>query len=292
MMLNVNNLVLGTAQLGMDYGIANLAGKPSKAKALNLLSLAWKYGIRHFDTAPVYNTEDLLGDFIRAHGVQDTVKVLTKIPRMHSVKRYQDFINTTLNKSLERIDCPIDVLFFHHADDSVLISKDPIFFDNLLKTTSISFIGVSVYQPEEITRLSTSKLELVYQYPLNVADRRFENFTFPTEKHYARSIFLQGLLVSPNDIRDSAPARLVEFQNSYRAFLKKRKIKPIEFSLAYILSKRPSGQFIVGLESEQQLRNLLNVDITQQIIDYATTMFDRPEFNLLIQDPRFWKQTV
>ena len=121
---------------------------------------------------------------------------------------------------------------------------------------------MSVYQPEEITRLLTSKLELAYQYPLNLAGRRFEDFTFPNEKHYARSIFLQGLLVSPTYLKYSAPAQLVEFQHSYQAFLKKNNIKPIEISLACILSGRPSGQFIAGLECERQLCNILNVDIT------------------------------
>ena len=73
-------MVLGTAQFGMDYGITNLSGKPTKKEVFNILSLAWKRGIRRFDTAPSYGSENLLGEFIAANGLQNEIKILTKIP--------------------------------------------------------------------------------------------------------------------------------------------------------------------------------------------------------------------
>ena len=75
-----DKMVLGTAQFGMDYGIANLSGKPTKEVIFSILDLAWEKGVRRFDTAPGYGSETLLGEFIFANGLQNEAIVLTKIP--------------------------------------------------------------------------------------------------------------------------------------------------------------------------------------------------------------------
>lgn len=48
------NLSLGTAQLGLHYGIANYHGPLTDVEAWRLLDAAWGCGIRHLDTAPIY----------------------------------------------------------------------------------------------------------------------------------------------------------------------------------------------------------------------------------------------
>ena len=47
-------MVLGTAQFGMDYGIANVNGKPKHKQIFDILDIAWEKGVRRFDTAPDY----------------------------------------------------------------------------------------------------------------------------------------------------------------------------------------------------------------------------------------------
>ena len=101
-MLNLNNpsvaskslnitekIVLGTAQFGMDYGITNLIGKPTKKEVFDILDLAWEKDVRRFDTAPSYGSEALLGEFILANGIQDEAIVLTKIPSLDGASSYQ-----------------------------------------------------------------------------------------------------------------------------------------------------------------------------------------------------------
>ena len=109
----VEKMVLGTAQFGMDYGIANLSGKPSKMEVFKILDLAWEKGVRSFDTAPGYDSEVILGEFILANGIQDEAIVLTKISSLDGVSDYQQRIRTSLESSLKNLDCSFDVLFFH-----------------------------------------------------------------------------------------------------------------------------------------------------------------------------------
>ena len=125
-------MVLGTVQFGMDYGIANLMGKPTRKDILSILALAWEKGIRRFDTAPGYGSEKVLGEFIEANGLQDETILLTKMPSMKS-SNYCKSVPLSLETSLNHLGCPIDVLFIHNPADTGLILKDPEFFRDLVQ---------------------------------------------------------------------------------------------------------------------------------------------------------------
>ena len=57
----ISKITLGTAQLGMNYGITNVNGKLDYNAALKILNYAWKNGINTFNTAPWYgNSKKLL----------------------------------------------------------------------------------------------------------------------------------------------------------------------------------------------------------------------------------------
>ena len=62
-------MVLGAAQLGLNYGIAKASGKPTEAA--RILELAWSYGTRIFDTAPRYGSEEVRSRFFKEHGFGD-----------------------------------------------------------------------------------------------------------------------------------------------------------------------------------------------------------------------------
>ena len=58
----MNKMVLGTAQLGSLYGVANRSGCPSVNQGMAILKGAYEAGIKRFDTASSYGTaERLLG---------------------------------------------------------------------------------------------------------------------------------------------------------------------------------------------------------------------------------------
>ena len=57
---------LGTVQLGMNYGIANNAGKPSEETAFAILRTALEKGVTSLDTARGYgDSEDVIGRFLK-----------------------------------------------------------------------------------------------------------------------------------------------------------------------------------------------------------------------------------
>lgn len=279
-------LVLGTAQLGMDYGIANLSGKPSKKEIFDILVLAWNNGIRSFDTAPNYGSEMILGEFITANGLQDEAIVLTKTPSMEGVLDYEKFVRTNLESSLNNLGCPVDVLLFHNPADSELLLKDPQFFENILQDYPVKSFGISVYEPQEVERLTGCQFELTFQFPLNVLDRRFEKVSMPMGKRYARSVFLQGLLVSENRLRMDSPVELMELQKKYHNKLAHHHLCQINFAISFVACSDNIDYFLIGVDTAKQLQEILNLKIYEH-----TEMFSfgkiQQEYEKWI-DPRVW----
>ena len=83
-----NKLVLGTAQLGLNYGIANVIGKPTEKQALEIMKYAVENGINYFDTAHSYgNSEIIIGKFLNFYkNYKNKVNIITKMPSLKEEK--------------------------------------------------------------------------------------------------------------------------------------------------------------------------------------------------------------
>ena len=290
-MLNITEkIVLGTAQFGMDYGIANMSGKPSKNEVFSILDFAWRKGIRNFDTAQGYGSEALLGEFIRANTLKNEIQVLTKISSLKHSTDYQKSIRLNLENSLKHLGCNIDVLFFHNSADSSLLLKDPQFFENLLSEYPVKTIGVSVYEPKEVQYLSACLFNLAFQFPCNVLDRRFNKVRMIKGKRYARSVLLQGLLVSTSGLRTNSPnlqIKLLDLQKEYLNKLASHKLDPLRLAISYVAQQSFVDYFLIGVDSIKQLESILSIKLYNK---HEIIVVDRLKIkiNKKLIDPRIW----
>ena len=286
--LNIlGKMVLGTAQFGMDYGIANISGKPTKKEVFDILTLAWEKGVRRFDTAPGYGSEALLGEFITANGLEDKAIVLTKIPSLDIVADYANFLRKNIDSSLENLGCPIDVLFFHDAKDSKLLLTDSQFFKDLLRDHPVKTIGISMYEPKDVEKLLDCEFELAFQFPFNVLDRRFEKVNIPNNKRYARSVFLQGLLASPGNLRLDTPVALFNLQQEYHEQLARHGLEPVAAAISFVVQNDVTDYFLLGVDSEKHLEDILEL-VPYEQKDMA--ILDTLQINTSEKcfDPRNW----
>ncbi len=113
-------LVLGSVQLGLEYGAANRTGKPSRQAALRIVRRAADSGITKFDTARAYgDSEHRLGEALRARRSVRTITKLSPLADLgHSAPRdkIRDAVDKSISESLyalrrDRIDC----LLLHRA---------------------------------------------------------------------------------------------------------------------------------------------------------------------------------
>ena len=288
--LNIaEKIVLGTAQFGIDYGIANLNGKLAKDDVFKILTCAWEKGVRRFDTAPSYGTESLLGEFFKANSLREEIKILTKLPSLDEVSDYKTAIRKNIDASLKNLGAPIEVLLFHKPSDSGLLLTDPQFFEDLLHNYPVSTLGVSVYEPKEVETLTECLFELAFQFPLNVLDRRFKKVSMPKGMRYGRSIFLQGLLATGSSLRLNAPLELFNLQQKYHDKLAKYNLDPVHFAVSFVVQNDYMDFILIGVDSVLQLLHILNLDLNNQkdkTIFFDTLVLKSDERWL---DPRNWR---
>lgn len=292
-----SRLVLGTAQLGMDYGIANTTGQPIYNMAKSIVQAAWGYGVREFDTAQAYGqSERVLGQIFKDLGIADEVKVITKFtPDVDHSDRAA--LNNALEISLNNLGVESLYGLMLHREDMLALWKKGL-RENLIDIVGsgkVEHIGVSVYSPEKsIQALNTKGISMV-QLPTNVIDRRFEKagvFELADDVGktiYIRSIFLQGLLLItpetlPEHMRFTTPVlnTLVSLAQDVRLSIK-------ELCIGYIKNAFPHAQVIFGAETISQIRENLKYwavpwpsGLTQRI----QTEFE--DIDEMILNPSLW----
>ena len=283
-------MVLGTAQLATHYGIANQTGIPARKEIFEILSMAWDYGIRRYDTAPAYGSEEILGEFVQANGLENSIKISTKIssiPDTGSTTAFTECFNRSIEESRVRLKAKIDVLYFHRGPDSAVIEKHIPFFHGLVQQNLVSNIGLSVYDPFELKGMSDLDLELAYQFPFNVVDTRFSAVRLPIGRRYVRSIFLQGFLSSSKFLRPYASKELSNFHKQYHAVLLKFSVSPVDYALSFVLSSAVADYYLIAVERPEQLSDILSSkSLGKKLLsDLANKL---PRIDHRSRDPRNW----
>src|SRR5580658_3456445 len=78
-----SRLTLGTAQFGLNYGVANRSGQPSFDDVCAILRRAYERGVNVIDTAPGYgSSEEVLGKALRQLDLVGKMRVVTKVSHL------------------------------------------------------------------------------------------------------------------------------------------------------------------------------------------------------------------
>ena len=209
-----DRLVLGTAQLGLSYGIANSCGQPSRLLSQKLIKTAIINGVQSLDTARAYgNSEEVIRDALSA-GWSGRAKVITKLSPLNDCPQNADertvnaFVDASLYHSMAALGVvQIDTLLLHRSTH--FQSWNGAAWRRLLehkKKERILTLGVSVQTPEELM-ISLDNDEIKHiQMPINILDWRWVNAYEKVKQIkssrsliiHARSVLLQGLIISKN----------------------------------------------------------------------------------------------
>ncbi len=261
-----NRLVLGTAQLGMNYGIANKTGKPDLATVRDIVLEAWEGGIRYFDTAQAYGeSECVLGKVLSDLGIGNKAHIITKLsPDIDHGNKKQ--LEDALSQSLENLKCDhIYGLMLHRENFLDLLEEglaDSV--ATFLNHGLVKNIGVSVYSPIKAKAALETPIIRMIQVPANMCDHRFHEadiFDLAKKKPatmFIRSVFLQGLLLMDKNkiskvMQFAAPVIDKVEQLSFEFNLSRQ-----ELALSYVRQKYPHAFVIVGAETRQQLASNLS----------------------------------
>ena len=289
--ITFNRLTIGTAQFGEKYGINNTTGAVDEKSAMQILKCARSSGISHADTAMSYkNSEVILGRV----GVVGW-NVVTKLPRLDpNISEIEYWVIQSVNQSLKSLNLQsLYGLLLHNSGDLMGSQGEKIFQSllNLKNAGLVKKIGVSIYEPGEISPIiSKYKIDLI-QVPFNLLDRRLLSGGWLSRLNgegieiHARSIFLQGLLLMNAKSRPTYfdPWKYIFLK--YQNWLKDNDCSAISACLQFALAQKEIDQVIVGIESLDQLTEIVECLKEQPIKSF----FDISEVDLFLVNPTMWK---
>jgi aryl-alcohol dehydrogenase-like predicted oxidoreductase len=263
--MNSTRLVLGTVQMGLDYGIANRGGRIPLDEVAAVLDLAKEQGIDRIDTASAYGEAEATLGRIGMSGR----KVITKLrPLPAGCADVDGWVRQEVAASLRRLGLEaVYGLLLHRADDLAGPGGEAIYaaLNALQGEGQIGRVGVSIYGPEDLDALVPRfELELV-QTPFNLLDRRIATSgwldrcrALGVEVH-GRSAFLQGALLMKRADRPPMFARWAALWASYEAWLARSGLSPVEACLLFALAEERLDGVVVGVDGVQHLRELIAV---------------------------------
>jgi hypothetical protein len=276
----MSNLVLGTVQFGLPYGIANRSGMVSMSEAKNILDIASANGVSALDTAVGYGeSESVLGSI----GVS-RFKVITKLPTFNGhIDTISDWVQQQSSESRSRLGVSDLYGLMLHRPMQLFEAYGKDLYKSLLNEKAQGHtrqIGISVYSPHELEQIIPRFDFDLVQLPINLLDRRFESSGWLKKlkdrgiEVHARSVFLQGLLLM------SAKDRPAKFEiwhslwEHWTQWLAESGVTPTRACLAYVSRIHAVDKIVVGAVNGVQLREIItstSTDLDHKTLDISCT---------------------
>jgi aryl-alcohol dehydrogenase-like predicted oxidoreductase len=262
-------LCLGTAQFGLNYGITNDAGQVPQDDVKNILSLSERSSVSFLDTAQSYgNAEIVLGSCLCSN---HSFRIISKLPAQNSLPFNTSSVDKWEESFFQTLDnlnsTQIDTFMLHRAAD---ILRDDSFvlmdwLNSLLQRSLVRRLGLSIYSSRDLDLVPIECFHVV-QLPLSLYDQRFiQDGTIKLLKRsnvaiHARSVFLQGLLLTPAvDWPDWIEVGFRDHHSKLESFADDHSLNLLQLSLGFIQSCSDLESVVLGVTSYAELSSILSV---------------------------------
>ena len=262
--MEFSRIQLGTVQFGIDYGIANTAGKMSYENARDIIAAAVAGGINTLDTAAAYgNSEEVLGKALNELKLQDEVQIISKVPPVSmqnvSFTEAENFITESVETSLRRLRRNyLHVCLFHREEDIKYIDV----LKKLELRGLIKECGVSINSTEYCEAVLSREIKFV-QLAYNILDKRYDSFFDKAHskdiKIFTRSLYLQGLLLMPEKDIQPFLKDVIPVRQRLEVLATSIGIKMPELCARFVLSNRAVTSILTGVDNLQQLEENINL---------------------------------
>ncbi|WP_010584294.1 aldo/keto reductase [Schlesneria paludicola] len=297
---HLSRLMLGTVQFGLPYGVANRTGQPDFRHVVDMLSAAIEGGVNCFDTAAAYGTsEDVLGRALDELGAANRVTIVTKVraltpAELADPQAARIAIEKSVSESRQRLrlDC-LPVVLFHREADAT--------YQNVLAELKakgwLRYYGVSCdNRPGPAARFVADEHFSALQIPANILDPRHPRsgvFQAAGQRDVAifiRSVYLQGLLVMPDEDIPPALCDVLPARHRLALLAADAGMDLAELALRYMLSFDDVTCVLAGVETVAQVEhNLAMVNRGPLPTDLLSRIAPAiPELPETIVNPGLW----
>ena len=282
-------IILGTAQFGNKYGIANKTGQINFPEVFKILNYLKKKKINYLDTASAYNqSETKIGRYFQK--TNKKFRVITKFSFKGNNNIEKQFI-----KSLRLLGYLPDTILAHNYKDYI----NPKFHEqikNIKKKYLIKNIGVTLNKVSELNKILKYKKPDVIQVPLNILNKSFldkniiKRLKEKSIRILGRSIFLQGLFYKDKKFV------FKKFKNVKKKYMQlleiasHEKMTLGELSLVWANQLKEVDNIILGVDNLSHLKENLD-SLKKRISKKSCNVIKKINLeNNKITKPYLWKK--
>jgi aryl-alcohol dehydrogenase-like predicted oxidoreductase len=292
----IKKLVLGSAQFGINYGIANSKGKVKTKEIKKIINLSKKKGVLKIDTAISYGSsqKDLGKNNL------DKFKIITKLPNLPLSIREKDisqWVESKIRYSLKELNVKKIYGLLFHEPQNLLDKKGKQLFNsvnNLKNNGLIDKIGISVNNFKILRKLVGLYSFQIVQVPFNILDRRVLKFINLLKrkkiKIYARSIFLQGLLLSERIFRKKKFSKWKKIWDQWELYNIKNDNNYLYSALSFVVLNKKIDYIIIGVDNSYNLKEIIkNINLIKKSdkkFKFLANTLVCPDENLI--NPSMW----
>ena len=300
---NLSQLMLGTVQFGLNYGIANHAGQPSLETARDIIACAHEGGVNCLDTAAIYGqSEEILGQALEDLGLQNEMIVVSKVAHLAddlAPSKAAALIEESILSSLQllRLERLPICLFHSETGFPYLDALKKLQSKGLVGQIGVSMSGLDI---EAGTRVVADERVAAMQLPMNALDARFQKCgVLDAAKNrgaavFARSVFLQGLLLMSDDDVPEELAEVLPILGCLRELAMQAGLTMTELCARYVLGLPGVTCVLTGVETLAQMRENIALfeagalpEDLQKAVQSAT-----PTLPEKILTPRLWSMRM
>ncbi len=258
----MKRLILGTANFCDSYGIMNK--KMCQSEIIKILKYCLKNNINSFDTAPAYGQHvDLVGNFLK----KKKINLISKTPIIFDENKIDELIGQSIKKTLNCFTIEsIETLLIHNVKNFTKMKPEISLktLINLKNEGKVKKIGVSIYDAQEFDIVCEFFIPDVVQLPINILDQRviknglLEKIKEKDCEIHARSIFLQGLLLSDYSKIPKKLSALKQPLLLIDEICERNSLKRLKLFLEFIFSIKEIDAVVFGVESKNNLVEIYN----------------------------------
>ena len=253
----LNKIILGTAQFGMKYGIANKKGKIKHSEIFKILNFLKKKKLNILDTANSYkSSESEIGRYFSK--TRKKFNIITKYSFKNRKSLSQQF-----KKTFSSLGYLPNTIIAHSCKDYL----NPLFhkeFKIIKNKYCIKKLGVSIYNVDELNKVLDYKKPDVIQVPINIFDKRFFDKKIikilkkKSVKIIGRSVFLQGLLFKNKEYIFKNFKNIKKEYFQLLKIAKSEKVSLSQLSLIWVFNLKALDNIVIGVDSLDHLRENLD----------------------------------
>ena len=260
---NFSKVILGTAQLGMPYGLgAWKTEMMPEATAFSILDVAWDLGLTTLDTSSNYGVaEERIAKFMRLNPSK-SFNVISKVKSQNTDTRQEvSFFESWLKKS-PLFDVGSLSILLHNENDI----RSEVVVDSMERYQSRGVFaswGVSLYSAELAALAAEIQQCQIIQLPFGILNQSFHTdgildiLCQHNKIIHARSVFTQGLLFANELNSHGTSNEVLETIKVLSDLANRKRLTLTQCAMSFVLSFDEINSIVIGVDTPQQLNEII-----------------------------------